>query len=129
MLNNILKILCFFEDTAADTGSTIPSWVSTVVIVAIMALLIVMMIIPQRRNKKKAEEMKKSLRVGSMITTIGGIVGQIIALDDKGNFTLETGIEGSKTTMSFTSGALYMVNNPENATEEKKQEDSTDEIK
>ena len=128
MLNNIFKMLSF-ADTAADTTSTIPSWVSTVVIVAIMALLIVMMIIPQRRNKKKAEEMKKSLRVGSIITTIGGIIGEIVALDDKGNFTLETGTEGNKTTMSFTAGALYMINNSETAVEEKKQEDSTDEIK
>lgn len=128
MLNNIFKILCFAEDTPAD-ASTIPSWVSTVVIIAIMALLIVMMIIPQRRNKKKSEEMKKSLKVGSIITTIGGIIGEIVALDEKGNFTLETGTEGSKTTMSFTAGALYMVNNPENAVEEKKQEDSSDEIK
>jgi len=129
VLNNIFKILCFFEDTTTDPAATMPGWVSYVVIGAIMVLLIVMMIVPQRRNKKKAEEMKKSLRVGSIITTIGGIVGQIVALDDKGNFTLETGVEGSKTTMSFTAGALYMINNPDNAPEEKKQEESTDEIK
>ncbi len=105
-MSNILNVLLFADETAGG----LPPWVSTVVIVAIIGLMIVMMIIPQRRNKKKAEEMMKGLRVGSKITTIGGVIGEVIELDENGNFTLVTGTGDNKSTMCFTKGAIYTVN-------------------
>lgn len=46
----------------------------------------------QRKRRKQAEEMNKKLVVGSKVKTIGGIVGEISALDDfNGTFTITSG--------------------------------------
>ena len=59
-------------------------------LVLIIAVFYFFMIRPEKKRKAKAEEMRNSLAVGTEITTIGGIVGTIVALN--GNFiTFETG--------------------------------------
>ena len=106
-MSNIFKILLLADETPAEG---LPGWVTPVAIGAMIVLMIVMMVIPQRRNKKKAEEMMKGLRIGSKITTIGGVIGEITELDENGNFTLLTGTGDNKSTMCFTKGAIYTVN-------------------
>ena len=75
--------------------------------------MILFMIIPQRKQKKKVEEMMNSLQVGSTITTIGGIVGSVVALTDN-TVTIETGMGGEKHTMELVRQAIHSVQ-PANA--------------
>ena len=47
-------------------------------IVAMLAMLYFFMIRPENKRKKEAQNMRDSLTVGDVITTIGGIVGKIL---------------------------------------------------
>lgn len=133
----MLNLLNFFEEASGDgqpnnpTGQII-TWVIFGVLIVGMILL---MIIPQRRQKKKNEEMMAKLAVGSIVTTIGGIVGEVIQLDEQ-HIWLLTGIGDNKTTMQFLRQAIHSIapapGSPEAKAEEKaaaKEEDEVDEIK
>lgn len=55
-----------------------------------MILLVVMfvfmyfaMIRPENKRKKQAEEMRNNLKKGDQITTIGGIVGKIVMINEE----------------------------------------------
>ena len=48
---------------------------SMIMIVAMLAMLYFFMIRPENKRKKEAQNMRDSLTVGDVITTIGGITG------------------------------------------------------
>ncbi|MCL1834739.1 MAG: preprotein translocase subunit YajC [Oscillospiraceae bacterium] len=60
-----------------------------IMIVAMIAIFYFFMIRPDSKKKKKAKEMRDSLAVGDTITTIGGILGKIVSVDDD-KITFET---------------------------------------
>ena len=67
---------------------------------------------PQRKKQKEEEEMRSSIEVGDDITTIGGIVGKVIAIrDDDEAFVLETGSD--KTRIRFKKWAISSVDTPD----------------
>lgn len=129
----MLNLLNFFEeDQPQDLTGTIITWVVFGLLIVGMVLL---MIIPQRKQKKKAAEMMSKLAIGSIVTTIGGIIGEVVELDDQ-HIWLLTGQEGSKSTMQFLRQAIHTIapapGSPEAKAEEKaiqKEENEIDEIK
>lgn len=133
----MLYLLNFFADAATD-GSTAGtdgsgnSWLTWVILGVLVVGMILMMVIPQRKQKKRAEEMMSKLNVGSIVTTIGGIVGEVVQLDDK-HIWISTGIDGNKTTMQFLRQAIHSVST-ESAVQaevkaEAKEDNEEDEIK
>lgn len=79
--------MTMFLSGAGGDGTTI------LIMYAVMAVvLIAMFILPQRRQNKRDAEMRNSLEIGDEVTTIGGIVGRVVALKDD-TFVLETGSE------------------------------------
>ena len=54
-----------------------------IMLVAMIALVYFMMIRPENKRKKEAEAMRNSLKKGDQITTIGGIVGKIVQVQDE----------------------------------------------
>lgn len=58
--------------------------------VVIIAVFYFMLIRPEKKRKKQQQEMRDSLAVGSDITTIGGMVGTVVAISGD-NLTFETG--------------------------------------
>lgn len=62
---------------AAGSGSFL------IMIVVMLALMYFMMIRPENKRKKQAEEMRNSLKKGDQITTIGGIIGKIVQVQDE----------------------------------------------
>jgi preprotein translocase subunit YajC len=58
-------------------------------IVAMIAIFYLFMIRPESKKKKKLAEMRSSLTVGDTITTIGGILGKVVHIDDE-KITFET---------------------------------------
>jgi len=56
---------------------------SIIMIVAMIAIFYFLMIRPENKRKKQAEEMRNSLKKGDQITTIGGIVGRIVMVNDE----------------------------------------------
>lgn len=63
-----------------------------IMLVAIIAVFYFAMIRPENKRKKKAAEMRNSLKVGDMITTIGGIIGTVCAVKDD-TIVIETGAD------------------------------------
>lgn len=63
---------------------------STLVMIAVLfVIMYFLMIRPENKRKKKAQEMRDSLKKGDVITTIGGIVGRIVAVN-KDTIVIET---------------------------------------
>lgn len=54
-----------------------------------IAVMYFFMIRPENKRKKEAEEMRKALKNGDKITTIGGIVGTIVDVKED-RFVIET---------------------------------------
>lgn len=80
--------------TATDTAGIISMVLPMVLIIAFMYLIIY---VPQKRQDKKDAAMRGSIEVGDKVTTIGGIVGRVVAIADKDDtFVLETGSDRTK---------------------------------
>ncbi|MCH5151099.1 MAG: preprotein translocase subunit YajC [Clostridiales bacterium] len=129
----MLELLNFFEDggDGGNTGSGFPSWAMYVIFGVLIVGMVLLMIIPQRRQKKKAQEMMAQLAVGSIVTTIGGIVGEVVELDDK-HIWLLTGTGDNKTTMQFVRQAIHSIapapGSPEAEAEAKAEREKADEV-
>lgn len=130
----MLNLLNFFEGEDANPSG---SWITWVILGVLLVGMILLMIIPQRRQKKRAEEMMSKLAVGSIVTTIGGIVGEVIELDDK-HIWLRTGNSESQTVMQFVRQAIHSIapapgsaeyEEAQKKAEEQQKADEVDEIK
>ncbi len=95
---NNLTLLDATQSTAS-TGSN--SMILMIIIyVAIFAALYFFLIRPNNKKKKAEAEMRNSLEVGDEITTIGGIMGRIVAVkDDEDAIIIETGSDRIKIKM------------------------------
>lgn len=60
-----------------------------IMVVAMVAIFYFFMIRPENKKKKKLAEMRESLSVGDTITTIGGIFGKVVSVDED-KITFET---------------------------------------
>ena len=128
----MLNLLNFFEEEAANGGGG-TEWVTYVVLGVLLIGMILLMIIPQRKQKKRAEEMMAKFAIGAIVTTIGGIVGEVVEMDDK-YIWLSTGTGDSRSVMQFVRQAIHAIDpapgSPEAAQKEAEQkEDEIDEIK
>lgn len=76
-----MALLCTsaFADDAA-TAATGGGGSMIIMIVVMVVVFYFFLIRPENKKKKKAEEMRNSLAVGDTVTTIGGIIGKIVAV-------------------------------------------------
>lgn len=72
-------------------------------LVLMFAALYFFMIRPENKKRKEAENMRNSLAVGDVITTIGGIVGTICAVKEN-TIVIETGAD--RVRIEFTKWAV-----------------------
>ncbi|MEE3402678.1 MAG: preprotein translocase subunit YajC, partial [Acutalibacteraceae bacterium] len=88
-------------------------WVLTIGIwVVVIAAAYFLFIRPQKKRQKAEEELRNSIEIGDDITTIGGIVGRVIAVkEDDETVVIETGSD--KTRMRFKKWAIASVDTPE----------------
>lgn len=93
----------FLSSMDSTTMSNISMIVMLVVMFAVMYFLLYR---PQKKQQKKDAEMRNSLEIGDEVTTIGGIVGRVIALKED-TFVLETGSDRTK--IRFRRAAVQAV--------------------
>ena len=74
-----------------------------VMIVLMFAMMYFFMIRPENKRKKEAQNLRDSLKVGDVITTIGGIVGTICKVDES-TIVIETSAD--RVRMEFTKWAV-----------------------
>ena len=58
-------------------------WTQLLLPLALLAFMYFLMIRPQQQQAKKRNEMLANLKSGDKVTTIGGLQGTIVAIDDK----------------------------------------------
>ena len=54
------------------------NYTSIIILVVMIAVFYVLLIRPESKKKKQQQEMRDNLAVGDTITTIGGIIGDIV---------------------------------------------------
>ncbi|MBN2557220.1 MAG: preprotein translocase subunit YajC [Clostridia bacterium] len=79
---------------------------SIVSIVAVFGIMYAVLIIPQRRKEKKTKEMLGALREGDTVTTIGGIVGKVVNINED-DIIVASSVE--KTQIHFKKWAIRNV--------------------
>lgn len=88
-------------------------------IVLMLAVFYFLMIRPENKRKKEAENMRNALKVGDNITTIGGIVGDVVHVKDD-NIVVETGAD--KVRIEFAKWAVSTNNTAIKAAAKEKEE-------
>ena len=78
-----------------------------IMLVLFIAVFYFMVLRPENKKKKEQEALRNSLRVGDKITTIGGIIGEIVNVDGE-NIVIETSKDQVR--MELTKWAV-MTNN------------------
>ncbi len=102
-------------DTAASAGSAQTNTWQMAITLGIWVVVIIaayfLFLFPQRKKQKQEEELRNNIEIGDDVTTIGGIVGRVIAVrDDDETLMIETGSD--KTRMRFKKWAISSVDTP-----------------
>ncbi|MBQ1388787.1 MAG: preprotein translocase subunit YajC [Clostridia bacterium] len=94
------------QNIDSGTGQAIQLILSVVILVAAFYFVLIR---PQSKQQKEEEQMRRDLEIGDEITTIGGIVGRVVNINDNDNsMIIETGADRTK--IKFTKNALASIN-------------------
>ena len=67
-------------------------------LVGMFAIMYFLMIRPQKKRQKEEQEMRNAVELGDDITTIGGIVGKVVAVKED-SLIIETGADRNRLTI------------------------------
>ena len=86
---------------------------SMIIMMLVMVVIFYFFLIrPENKKKKAANEMRSSLKVGDNITTIGGVIGDIVSIKDD-SLVIETSAD--KVRVEFAKWAISSNNTAEKA--------------
>lgn len=94
-------LLSSVADSSNAAPAETPWWSSLVTFIPLILVFVAMyflMIRPQKKRQKEEQQMRNNVRVGDMITTIGGICGRVINIKED-ELVIETGADRSKMTI------------------------------
>ncbi len=75
---------------AGTGGSLFGQYGTTIIMIVVLVVVFYFFLIrPENKKKKKLKEMRDSLSIGDDITTIGGIIGKVVACNNE-TVTFET---------------------------------------
>ena len=81
--------------------------VQFVPIIILFVVMYFLLLLPEKKRKKKYELMLENIKVNDDVTTVGGIVGRIISIED--NFVIiESGPDRIK--LRFTKNSISLKN-------------------
>ena len=118
----------FILDTAAASAENAQAntWQMAITLGVWLVVIVVayfLFIFPQRKKQKQEEELRNNIEIGDDVTTIGGIVGRVIAVrDDDETIIVETGSD--KTRMRFKKWAISSVDTPQPKKEDTRKSDN-----
>lgn len=87
MINNMLFAALFGEGAG--------SWLTLIPMLLIVCVMFFFMFRSQKKQEKEANDMRNNLQIGDEVTTIGGIIGEIVRIKDE-TVTIETGKDRTK---------------------------------
>lgn len=80
-----------------------------VIYAAIFAALYFFLIRPNSKKKKEEAQLRNNLEIGDEVTTIGGVVGRVVAIkEDDDSIVIETGSDRNK--MKMMKWAISSIN-------------------
>ena len=79
----------------AEGSGSASSWIMIGSFVLIAVVFYFVLIRPQKKQERQANEMRNALQVGDEITTIGGVIGEIVSIKDE-TITIETSRDRTK---------------------------------
>jgi len=86
---------------------------SMIIMMVVMVVIFYFFLIrPENKKKKAANEMRNALKVGDNITTIGGVIGDIVSIKDD-SLVIETSAD--KVRVEFSKWAISSNNTAEKA--------------
>ena len=86
--------ICGLEADAKSGGSNDGWWIVIIIYAVIILGAYFLLFRPNSKKKKKEEANRKNAKIGDEITTIGGIVGRIVAVKDESDtIIIETGTD------------------------------------
>ena len=92
-----------------------------IMLVVMIVLMYFLTIRPQKKKQKEEQQMRDSIQIGDEITTIGGIMGRVVAIkDDEDAIIIETGSDRVK--MKFKKWCISTVDTVKEPTAEQKPE-------
>lgn len=107
-MTNMTNFLPVVADEASATGGNPSMFIVILVYIAIFAALYFFLIRPNSKKKKEEAQLRNSLEIGDEITTIGGIMGRVVAIkDDEDAIIIETGSDRVK--MKFKKWCISTV--------------------
>ena len=109
MLFNLLEAAASSaEQSSSSAKSGGSGYVIWIIFGALIVFILINSIFSRKRNKKMAEEQEKKMAIkpGYLVTTIGGVIGRVVAIKDD-TFVLETGADRVK--IRFTKNAISSV--------------------
>lgn len=110
-----------------QTATNDPKQMIMIIVVygLILAALYFFMIRPNSKRKKEEENMRSTLEIGDEITTIGGIVGRVVSINDNTDtMVIETGADRTK--IKFKKWALSTIDNEKSGSTKSTKEKSSD---
>lgn len=121
---NFLRI--FLDGETPASGGGISGMLPMLfMLAAVIGVFYFLMIRPEKKRKQEAENLRKALKKGDKITTIGGIMGTIVSVKDE-VIVIETGEDQVRIELQKWS---VMTNNTAEADKKKRQEESRAEMK
>ena len=93
---------------------------SLLLMVAMIAVFYFLIIRPENKRKKQAEQMRSSLKKGDRVTTIGGMVGKIVQVNDS-TIVFETSEGRVRIEVDQVGGAVHRRNGAGCRTEERQE--------
>ena len=93
-------------ENATSSQGGLGGLMSFLPIILIFVVMYFLMIRPQKKQEKEAQNMRDNLAVGDEITTIGGIIGEIVSIKED-TVTIETSKAGTK--IRFLKSAIRSV--------------------
>lgn len=114
-------MLNFLLDAGTEANGCNNAMIPMLIVLAVVVVgvMIVFPMITNRKQKKAVQEQRGNLSVGDTVETVGGIIGVIKEIREpapgRKELVIESGVEGSKTTLVIDIQALYMVLNRVNA--------------
>ena len=106
-----MDLLNLFAEEAESTAGSWMQWVPIIIIVVLLVAFFIWSFISQRKKQKNFNDTINAVRPGNKVKTIGGIVGEVVEVDDEENtFVLRTGgSDGNYSYMKFDKQAIYQT--------------------
>lgn len=109
MINNFSPVLAEAQAQASANGNNGSSMIWMIAIYAVIIGAIYFFLLrPNSKKKKEEAQMRNNLEIGDEVTTIGGIMGRVVAIkDEEDALVIETGSDRVK--MKFKKWCISSV--------------------